>query len=414
MAPTRWIWSNSLQPFSRRKEEAGGGGEQIPLTLIGSRLLVPFNTHWNISMLASVPSLDFGVETANKDRTRSSPTEIIIFWSRHMKDFYIVTGRWLYAMKGGTSLAYSLCFGKHSVQTSRYLCMRTQKQLSHDSYLYINRQKKSPYLKYFPSAQADIKAQTAAPTRMPLVHLPQAPFSRAVASSPQRPSADPSTSELCTGFEKSCANSHTHLVPHLKGAAALLSSLLPAEACRNAPCHEEHLHRQPQGGSKWAQLSFSPVWGSQRSNSPRVCQLPVISHESCSPDKLRGMYHAPLTACHTQASTPLPLSCAHTVLYTQVNVWIRSTLYQPAQFSSQVRWHFASLPLSVRGCLHSTSARWQCSMPGDSPATTLMHHPPLLPSLGHFSIKFHTSSLLLPKGTRKNLLKTNKQTPLIS
>lgn len=107
MAPPRWIWSNSLQPFSRRKEEAGGGGEQIPLTLIGSSPLLPFSTRWNISRLLSVPSLDLGVEMANKARTRSSLTEIIIFWSRQMKDFYIVTGCWFYAMKGGTSLAYS-------------------------------------------------------------------------------------------------------------------------------------------------------------------------------------------------------------------------------------------------------------------------------------------------------------------
>lgn len=125
-----------------------------------------------------------------------------------------------------------------------------KKRLSHNYYLYIIRQKKSPYLTYFPSAQADIRAQTAAPTQMPLVHLSQAPFSRAVASSLQRPSANPSTSELCTDFEKSCANLHTHLIPHMKGAAALLSSLLPAEACHNASCHKEHLHCQPQGGSE--------------------------------------------------------------------------------------------------------------------------------------------------------------------
>lgn len=143
-------------------------------------------------------------------------------------------------------LGLQLCFGKHGVQTSRHPCMCTQKQLSHNYYLYIIRQKKSPYLTYFPSAQADIRAQTVAPTQMPLVHLSQAPFSWAVASTPQRPS----TSELCTDFEKSCANLHTHLIPHMKGAAALLSSLLPAEACHNASCHKEHLHCQPQGGSE--------------------------------------------------------------------------------------------------------------------------------------------------------------------
>ncbi|EOA99885.1 hypothetical protein Anapl_02825 [Anas platyrhynchos] len=153
--------------------------------------------------------------------------------------------------------------------------------------------------------EADIRAQTVAPTQMPLVHLSQAPFSWAVASTPQRPS----TSELCTDFEKSCANSHTHLVPHLNGAAALLSSLLPAEACRNASCHEEHLHRQPQelGGVCIVHLPGDNA----------ACQVLIILVNGPSANTLLTEWLSPTTGQAVPSSCGLSCgsTAAHGVVY---------------------------------------------------------------------------------------------------
>lgn len=258
-----------------------------------------------------------------------------------MKDFYIVTEGWFYAMKGGTSLAYS-----HVLESTvcrpwgTHVCTHNKSSfLTILTYISTDR-KKIPLLSIFPlcsgwhqgpdgCTHACLSSTCTGASGVGRTHLPQAPFSRAMASSPPLSSAQtlrkavlnrthilyPTWREQRPCQVPCCQQRPTITPPVTRGTSFTNPS-------RGASEHSSVFLQYEVARGPAYHVLVSCLWSAMN-------HVLLTSSEACT--MLPHWPHATRRPAHFSHSQ---LSYAHTVFYTQVKVWERSTSDHPTKFLS--------------------------------------------------------------------------------